>query len=597
VNFKPTPPWRAAVRGDLTLALRLGRLIKPHWRRLLLAVICMLLVSAATAASAYLVKPVMDEIFLNRDAAKLALMPAAILMIFAVKGAGAFGQSYLMQYVGERIITEYRIMLFSHIQKLPLRFFDNNSTGEIMSRITNDVTRVQGAASSVITSLLRDFFSILGLTAVILLQDWLLGVFALLIFPVCMLPLVKFGRMLRRVTTSSQESMGRIMVAVHESMGGIRIVKGFCREDYEAGRFSLEAMTQFRLRMKDVFIRALSSPLMEFLGGVGIAAILFYGGWQVIHGVSTPGTFFSFLAALIMLYEPVKRLSNINNDIQSGLAALIRIYEVLDTPAEIEGGNGALAKAPTLRKAIDYQAVSFAYEPGRMVLDNISLHVPSGSILALVGGSGGGKTTLVNLLPRFYPVAQGKIMLDGRNINDYTLEALRSQIAIVTQQTFLFNDTVRANIAYGRMDAGEEEIKAAAEAAYAMDFISDLPKGLDSLIGESGVLLSGGERQRISIARALLANRPILILDEATSNLDTESEMYVQKALENLMRGRTAFVIAHRLSTVRQADHIVVINEGRIAEEGAHDQLLFRGGLYKKLHDMQFQINAGQQSV
>jgi subfamily B ATP-binding cassette protein MsbA len=386
--------------------------------------------------------------------------------------------------------------------------------------------------------------------------------------------------------------MADVTVLLHETISGARIVKGFCREEHEIARFSDEAMRLFRLRMKDVSTRALSSPLMEFLGGLGVAGIIFYGGWQVIEGRSTPGTFFSFLTALIMLYEPVKRLSGLNNDIQNGLAAASRVYEVLDTKPQITDQPGA-RELPVLSHAIEFRGVGFAYRPGEPVLKDICITVPAGQLLALVGTSGGGKTTLVNLLPRFYEAQQGAILVDGVDIREATLKSLRSQIAIVTQQTILFNDTVRANIAYGRPEATQEQIIAAARAAYALDFIERMPNGFETRIGEAGVMLSGGERQRLSIARAILADRPILILDEATSSLDTESEMYVQKALENLMRGRTTFVIAHRLSTVQRADRIVVVSGGVIVEEGRHEELLALGGLYQRLHRMQFALDQG----
>lgn len=583
------------VQKDIALAKRMLGLIRPYWKRLALAMILMIIVSACGGATAYMLQPVMDDVFIGKNMSMYYLLPMIVLILFVTKGVCAYGQSYLMQWVGERIITEYRIMLYSHLQKLSLGFFDKSSTGELMSRITNDVTRVQGSVTFVTTSMVRDTCQLVVLAGVMLYMDWFLAVIALLIFPICMLPLVKLGRMLRKVTTRSQESMGRINVSLHETIGGVRIVKGFCREEYEGRRFADEAFLQFRLKVKDVAIRAITSPLMEMLGGFGIVAILYYGGWQVLHDQRTLGEFSSFLAATMLLYDPVRKLSNVWNELQSGLSAATRIYEVLDAPTEIVATENSLTVAPTVRQGIEFKGVGFSYEPGRPVLSNINLNVPAGSILALVGNSGGGKTTMVNLLPRFYEVESGAILFDGQDIRNYTLHALRSQIAVVTQQTFLFNDTVRGNISYGRPDAGEDEIIAAAKAAYAWDFIQELPGGLEAMIGEAGVLLSGGERQRISIARALLSDRPILVLDEATSSLDTQSEMYVQKALENLMQGRTTFVIAHRLSTVRKADHIVVISDGRIVEEGTHEQLLPKGGLYKKLHDMQFQLSQGEE--
>jgi len=571
-------------------------MVRPYWKRLAGAMALMVLVGASTSAMAYLVKPVMDKIFVARDSDLLMLMPIGIIVLYTVKGLSSYGQTYLMQYVGQRIVTQFRIDLYAHLQRLSLSYYDRTPTGELMSRITNDVNQMQGAVSSVVTGVLKDMFTIVGLVAVIVYRDWFLAVFALGVFPLCVIPLVKFGRRLRKISHRSQETMADVTVLLHETIGGARIVKGFCREDYETQRFTDEAFRLFRLRMKDISTRAMSSPLMEFLGGLGIAGILFYGGWQVIHGVSTPGTFFSFLTALILLYEPVKRLSSMNNDVQNGLAAAERVYRVLDEPVEIAEKPGAVELGP-LQKEIVYHKVSFAYRPGEPVLKEINLTVPKGQAVALVGTSGGGKTTLVNLLPRFYEVTEGSISIDGTDIRQATLGSLRGQIAIVTQQTILFNDTVRNNIAYGRPEASDEQVRAAAEAAYATKFIEQMPHGLDTMIGESGVLLSGGERQRLSIARALLADRPILILDEATSSLDTESEMYVQKALENLMAGRTTFVIAHRLSTVQRADRILVISGGHIVEEGRHDELVAMGGVYTRLHRMQFAIDQGLEAI
>ncbi|BEQ15211.1 lipid A export permease/ATP-binding protein MsbA [Desulfoferula mesophila] len=581
---------------DIAHAKRLLAMVRPYWKRLAGAMALMVLVGASTSAMAYLVKPVMDKIFVARDADLLMLMPIGIIVLYMVKGLSAYGQTYLMQFVGQRIVTQYRIDLYAHLQRLSLSYYDRTPTGELMSRITNDVNQMQGAVSSVVTGVLKDLFTIVGLIAVIVYRDWFLAVFALGVFPLCVIPLVKFGRRLRKISHRSQETMADVTVLLHETIAGARIVKGFCREDYETKRFTDEAFRLFRLRMKDISTRAISSPLMEFLGGLGIAGILFYGGWQVIHGVSTPGTFFSFLTALILLYEPVKRLSSLNNDVQNGLAAAERVYRVLDEPVEIAEQPGAV-EMPALQNEIAFRGVGFAYRPGEPVLKDINLTVPKGQAVALVGTSGGGKTTLVNLLPRFYEVSEGAISIDGVDIRQASLHSLRGQIAVVTQQTILFNDTVRNNIAYGRSDATEEQVRAAAEAAYATKFIEQMPQGLDTMIGESGVLLSGGERQRLSIARALLADRPILILDEATSSLDTESEMYVQKALENLMAGRTTFVIAHRLSTVQRADRILVISGGRIVEEGRHDQLVALGGVYTRLHRMQFAIDQGLEGI
>jgi subfamily B ATP-binding cassette protein MsbA len=550
------------------------------------AMVCMLFVSAATSGSAFLVKPVLDDVFFKKDLTMLKLIPLAIVAIFMLKGLFDYGQAYLMSYVGQRIIADLREKIYNHLQSLSLSFFTRNPTGTLMSRITNDVSMVQGAVTDAVTGLLKDFFTIIGLVAVVFYRDWRLAIVALVVFPVAVYPIVKFGRKLRSYSVRSQTAMGDISTILLETISGNRIVKAFNMEDYERKRFARENRRLFGISLKSARVRAISHPLMEFLGGLGIAFIVFYGGYNVIKGVATPGTFFSFLAALLMLYEPVKRLSGVNNAVQQGLAAASRIFEVLDTVPEIR--NKPMAKLLSfVSKGIDYENVSFKYEED-WVLKNINLHIRTGEVVAFVGSSGGGKTTLVNLLPRFYDVSSGKVLIDGWDIRDVTVESLRGMIGIVTQQTILFNDTVRNNIAYGKINEPFEEIVKAAKAAYAHGFIQNLPNGYDTVIGEQGVKLSGGERQRISIARALLKNAPILILDEATSSLDSESEIEVQKALEFLMQSRTTLVIAHRLSTVRKADRIVVISDGVVVEEGTHEELLEREGEYKKLYLLQF---------
>jgi subfamily B ATP-binding cassette protein MsbA len=429
---------------------------------------------------------------------------------------------------------------------------------------------------------------------VIFYRDWKLAIIALVVFPLAVLPIVKFGKKLRSYSTRSQSAMADITTILLETFTGTRIVKAFNMEDHERRRFANINRRLFGILVKAVRVRALSHPLMEFLGGVGIAFIVFYGGYNVIQGAATPGTFFSFLAALLMLYEPVKRLSGINNTVQQGLAAASRIFEVLDTVPEICNQPGARVLA-SVSQGIEYRGVSFKYEE-EWVLKNINLSIRVGEMVAFVGASGGGKTTLVNLLPRFYDVTSGKVLIDGVDIREFTTESLRAMVGIVTQQTILFNDTVRNNIAYGNIDQPFEEIVKAAQAAFAHGFIQNLPQGYETVIGEQGVKLSGGERQRISIARALLKNAPILILDEATSSLDSESEVEVQKALEYLMQGRTTLVIAHRLSTIRKADRIMAISGGTIVEEGTHEGLLAKNGEYKKLYLLQFTDNEWERS-
>ncbi len=558
------------------------------------AMLCMVFVSGATAGSAFLVKPALDDVFFKKDLFMLRLIPLAIVGLFLLKGVFDYGQAFLMSYVGQKIIADLREKIYNHIQSLSLSFFTRNPTGVLMSRIMNDVNLIQGAVTDSVTGLLKDCFTLAGLIGVIFYRDWKLAIIALVVFPVAVFPIVKFGRKLRSYSTRSQNAMAEMSTILLETITGTRIVKAFNMEDHERQRFSKENRRLFGILIKSVRVRAISHPLMEFLGGVGIAFIVFYGGYNVIQGRSTPGTFFSFLAALLMLYEPVKRLSNVNNTVQHGLAAAVRIFDVLDTVPEIRNRTGA-KPLTSISQEIEYRDVSFRYEED-WVLKNIDLRIRVGEMVAFVGASGGGKTTLVNLLPRFYDVTSGKVLIDGLDIREITVESLRSQIGIVTQQTILFNDTVRQNISYGKVNEPFEEVVKAAEAAYAHGFIQSLPKGYDTVIGEQGVKLSGGERQRISIARAILKNAPILILDEATSSLDSESEIEVQKALEFLMQGRTTLVIAHRLSTIRKADRIAVISNGTIVEEGTHEELLAKGGEYKKLYLLQFRDSEGERN-
>jgi subfamily B ATP-binding cassette protein MsbA len=574
----------------MNLYLRLLQFVKPYWVRLAGAMVCMIFVSAASAAAAFLVKPVLDDVFFKKDLAMLKLIPLAIVGLFLLKGLFDYGQGYLMSYVGQRIITDLREKIYHHLHSLSLPFFTKNPTGVLMSRILNDVNLVQGAVSDAVTGLLKDVFTIMGLIFVVFYRDWQLALIALVVFPIAVYPIVKFGRKLRSYSTRSQMTLADLSTQLLETISGNRIVKAFNMEEYERKRFSAMNERLFQLMRKSFRVRAVSHPLMETLGGLGIAAIVFYGGYNVIQGTATAGTFFSFLAALLMLYEPVKRLSNVNNSIQQGLAGASRIFEILDTVPEIRNKPGARDLAE-IRRGIEFQNVSFKYEED-WVLKNINLRIRAGEVVAFVGASGGGKTTLVNLVPRFYDVNSGRILIDGADLRDLTVESLRGKIAMVTQQTILFNDTVEQNIAYGNIGQPKEKIVEAAEAAFAHNFIRNLPEGYRTRIGEQGVKLSGGERQRISIARALLKNAPILILDEATSSLDSESEGEVQKAVEYLMQGRTTLVIAHRLSTIRKANRIVVIANGEIVEEGTHEELLEKEGEYRKLYLLQF-INNG----
>ncbi|MBN2179597.1 MAG: lipid A export permease/ATP-binding protein MsbA [Deltaproteobacteria bacterium] len=565
---------------------RLLSLAKPHTIKFLCAMTCMLAVGATTSALAFLVKPALDEIFLKQNADMLKLIPIVVIAIYIIKGGCSYGQTMLMSFIGQRVVTDLRSQLYNHIQKQPLAFFTSNPTGILMSRITNDVGFIQSAVSEAVTSFLKDSFTLIGLIFVIFYRDWKLAIIATFVFPLTIYPITKFGEKMRKYATKRQVTMGSLTSLLQETISGTRIVKAFGMENHEGKRFDKENERLFKLFMKTVSVRAISSPFMELLGGLGVAAIVYYGGYQVIKGISSPGTFFSFLAALLLLYEPVKRLTNVNNTIQQGIAAAIRVFGIMDLEPEIRNREDSYS-LPPISKGIEIRNVSFSYDK-EPVLENINLTVKSGEIVAFVGMSGGGKTTLVNLIPRFYDVTEGSILIDDHDIRDVTVESLRKQIAIVTQQTILFNETIRNNIAYGDIEKSDDEIVHAARMANAHNFIMNMPKGYDTVIGEQGVRLSGGERQRLSIARALLKNAPILILDEATSSLDTEAEMEVQEALENLMKGRTTLVIAHRLSTIGNADRIIVIVNGIIIEEGTHDTLIAKEGEYFKLYNMQF---------
>jgi subfamily B ATP-binding cassette protein MsbA len=548
--------------------------------------ICMALVAAASTACLYLIKPVFDDLIVKKNREMLNLLCAAVLVVFAVKGASLCGNAYLMSYVSQWIITKLREDVYNHIQRLPVPYLDKMKTGNLMSRIINDVGAVQTTLSEAVTGVIKETFSTIGCVGIMFYMDWQLAFGALFIVPVAFLPIFKVGKMLRKTGSKSQQTMADLSVIMHETITGNRIVKAFAMETHEQNRFHAENRKLLLYTMKAVVVRAVNSAGMEFLGGVGIVSIMLYGGYRIIGDKMTAGNLLAFLAALISLYEPVKRLANMYSSIQQGLAAAERVYDILEQPTEIIDQPGAVTLAH-IRKQLEFKNVSFGYGE-TPVLSQIDLKVDAGQVVALVGMSGAGKTTLINLIPRFYEVTEGAILIDGTDIRNATLSSLRSQIAIVTQQTILFNDTFRNNIAYGDIRKSDAEIIEAAKAANAYDFIMKLPRQFETNVGEQGIMLSGGERQRICIARALLKNAPILILDEATSSLDSDSELEVQKALEFLMKGRTTLVIAHRLSTVKNADFIITLVDGKIVEHGHHVELMAFDSEYRRLYQLQF---------
>jgi ATP-binding cassette, subfamily B, bacterial MsbA len=567
------------------LYLRLLKFLRPYWPRLVLAMVFMSFVGSSDGLMAYLVQPVMDKIFFEKNSAMLVVIPLGVILLVVTKGVFDYLQAYLMGFVGQKVIADIRNLVFKCLQMQPLAFFDKTPTGTIISRITNDVSLVQGAVSDSFTAVLKDAFTIIGLVFVAFYRDWRLAIVAFVVLPVATYPIAAFGRKLRKNSTQNQKAMARFTNFLHETVTGQRIVKAFAMEDYEHGRFRQENESLLRIVIKRTRIRALSSPVMEVFGGIAVAVVIWYGGSAVISGESTPGNFFSFLTALMLLYEPIKRINKENHSIQQGLAAAQRVFEIVDRVPEITDKADA-KDLKAVEGIVDFKDVSFKYED-KMVLKDINLHINKHETLAIVGESGVGKTTLVNLMLRFYDVTLGSISLDGNDLRDIRLGSLRRNIALVTQDVILFNDTIARNIAHG---IGEDEtrMEQAVHSAFAFDFVSKMPKKLDTIVGEKGVRLSGGQKQRIAIARALYKDAPVLILDEATSALDAASETEVQRALDNLMKGRTTIVIAHRLSTVMNADRIIVLEAGTIVQEGAHRELIEAEGPYKRLYELQF---------
>lgn len=559
----------------------------PYTWYVLVATLSMLVVGGATAYGAYLVQPALDEIFINKDRAALVWVPIQVLAAFAAKGFFRYLQNYLMRTSSTYVLETVRDELYNKIIRLPLEFFEESRVGRLMSLINADTAAIRSSFPAVIM-LVRQLFTMLCLIGVVFYQNYELAVWAILVLPLGLYPFVYFGKRLRRIGRTMQANVADVMTFLQETFSGVRVVKAFAAEKREGGRFHDVNREQTDIQVKSIFYSEMSSPIMDFVGAIGVAVVIWYGGLQVIEGQSTPGTFFSFLAALVMLYEPFKKMNAANLQIQQALAGAERVFDLLDSEEVHEEPDGETEFDGEF-ESLAFEGVTFGY-PGcsRPAIDNVDLHIRKGQTVAIVGPSGAGKTTLINLIPVFYRAQQGVVRINGLPNTDYTLGSLRMHVGMVSQDNFLFDATVRENIAYAQPDAQMDTVEKVARMAYAHDFITRLDNGYETLIGERGVKLSGGQKQRITIARALLKNPPLLILDEATSALDTESERIVQKALENLMENRTSVVIAHRLSTVLGADKIVVMEAGRVVAEGPHAELLQTSPLYARLYAMQF---------
>ena len=552
-----------------------------------MAVICMVFAAATTAANAWIMQPVLDDVFLDKNKDMLMILPIAVLIIAIVKGFSEFGQSVLMLLVGQRTIGDIQKDMYASLMKADLSFFHNNPSGNLVARFISDVNRLRHSVTTTLTGIAKDTLTLIFLVALMFYRDWELASIAFLIFPLAIYPITRIGRMMRKISAATQNKIGEFSTLLNQTFQGSRQVKAYGMEGYEGERARDYIDEITRLIFKSSRRSTILRPIMETLGGIAVAGVVLYGGIKVIDGETTPGTFFSFLTAFFLAYRPLKSLAGLNAVLQDGLASAERLFRILDIEPKIQDRNNSKT-IENVKGTIEFKNVEFAYENKDYILKKISLLIPRGKKIALVGPSGAGKSTILNLIPRFFEVEKGQGEIDGIDSKEIKIGSLRSSMALVSQEINLFDDTIRSNIAYGKLDSSEEEIIAAAKKSASHDFITKLPNGYNTTVGEHGVKLSGGQRQRIAIARAMLKNAPILLLDEATSSLDTESERYVQEALLELMKNRTTLVIAHRLSTVINADTIYVIDSGKIAESGTHFELLKNEGVYSRLYTQQF---------